>query len=144
MIPRVHEHIEMILDVENSRAAVVTLSIVATSISKNVALPHFFCDLLRRFATSLCIPCTYKHVKSLAASCRATSGQCLVRAGITLFFTSYSSSASAILVLQKIFLQRLADSRAILDIAQFFVIARERTSTSSILPMPGRSLLYRQ
>src|SRR5258708_35751323 len=66
----VHEHIEMILDVREFTRRGCDAVIVGNVHFQKCRLAAFLCDLFRRLATSLCIPCTYKYVKSF---CRELS-----------------------------------------------------------------------
>ena len=72
----------MILDVREFTRGGCDAVIVGNVYFQKCRLAAFLCDLLRRFATSLCISRTYKHVKSFGRELsRDFVANAFVRAG---------------------------------------------------------------
>src|SRR5438876_10514550 len=72
----------MVLDVREFTRGGYDAVIVGNVYFQKCRLAEFLCDLLRRLATSLCIPCTYKHLKSFGRELsRDFVANAFVRAG---------------------------------------------------------------
>ena len=94
----------MILDVREFKRRGCDAVIVGNIYFQKCRLAAFLCDLFRRFATSLCIPCTYKHVKSFGRELSPDFvANALVRAGNQHCFHVLFIERVRILGLQKIF-----------------------------------------
>ena len=94
----------MILDVGEFTRSGCDAVIVGNVYFQKCRLAAFLCDLLRRFATSLCIACTYKHVKSFGRELsRDFVADALVRAGNQHCFHVLFIERVRVLGLQKIF-----------------------------------------
>ena len=110
----------MILDVREFTCRGCDAITVGNIYFQKCRLAAFLCDVLRRFATSLCVPRTYKHVKSFGRELsRDFVANAFVCTGNQHCFHVLFIERVCTLGLQKILEQRLWVRGQFFDIAQF-------------------------